>query len=289
MKIDSRNGGLEVLKKSKESRGRDRVLMSLVAGILFVAVESVPGTAIVIRHDRNDADYRKLGEGHPWVGSMVPVGNGAVTLIDPSWVVTAAHVAEGVGPFHRTVRFSGKDYLVDRVVLHPTWGTGVEAPELVDLALMRLATPVTEIQPAGLYPRKDEMGREVLFVGWGDLGNGQTGPTKRDSVLRGATNVVDEVVGGWISFLFDEPPAGTEFEGISGPGDSGGPALVKEDGKVYIIGVSASNDSSEARGGHCTYLSREYYPRISTAIPWIEKTLAEKGIPTSFGTWMWST
>ncbi len=251
--------------------------------LLFVfSLLSVPAQGIVIRHDREDKEYRKLGENHPNVGSFVPVGNGACTLIHPRWVITAAHVGAGVSPFHRTIRFGDQDYLVERVVLHPTWGGG-ESLKTIDMALLKLASPVTGIKPAKLYQKTDEVGKTVLFVGWGDTGNGKTGPQERDEVLRGATNEVDSEKGGWMTFLFDAPPAGTPNEGISGPGDSGGPAFIEEGGTYFIAGVSASNEPASEGDGPCRYGSREYYPRISKAYDWIVGTMKEE--PGSQAVW----
>jgi hypothetical protein len=56
----------------------------------------------------------------------------------------------------------------------------------------------------------------------------------------------------------------------SGPGDSGGPALLEIDGVVYVAGVSAYNDGGEL----CTYGTTEYYSRVSTEHAWLDGVMS---------------
>jgi len=84
----------------------------------------------------------------------------------------------------------------------------------------------------------------------------------------------------WITFKFDAPPESTDLEGISGPGDSGGPALLEVDGKAYVIGVSSANDDAGAEGP-CRYNSTEYYARVSPTVEWIRATIKQGVSPLS--------
>jgi len=143
----------------------------------------------------------------------------------------------------------------------------------VDLALIRLREPVADVVPMLLYRGDDEIGREIIFVGNGRSGTGLTGPVSNDRQWRAATNTVEKVTEHWIDFTFSAPPDATDLEGISGPGDSGGPALIERDGRLVILGVSSGNDGGGT--GFCRYGSTEYYARISTTRAWIERTMAE--------------
>lgn len=112
--------------------------------------------------------------------------------------------------------------------MHPDWVSRGGLASRRDIALLKLDRPVKGVEPVSLYARDDEAGKVVTFVGRGWAGTGLTAPVRdleRD--LRGATNKVDEVNGTSIRMVFDAPPGGTDFEGISGPGDSGGPALLE--------------------------------------------------------------
>ena len=119
----------------------------------------------------------------------------------------------------------------------------------------------------------DELGKTVFIVGYGDYGNPVTGFKKSDAQRRAVTNIVDDAGPRRMFMKFDLPPKGTELEGVGGPGDSGGPALIQQNGKVYVAGVSSA--SMNGRPGQ--YGVTDVYTRVSTFIEWIEKTT--RGVP----------
>lgn len=228
---------------------------------------SFQAQSIVIRHDRDDAIYKAYGARFKAVGQVSQGGEGV--LVSPQWVLTAAHVGESLGPFARYVRFGGESYEIQKVVLHPEWITRGGIASGRDIALLKLDRPVRGIEPVLLYTKDDEAGKVVTFVGRGLTGTGITGPAgDLGRALRGATNRVDAVNDTSIRMVFDAPPGGTELEGISGPGDSGGPALLEVDGKLYTLGVSSTNSGGE--GEHCKYGTTETYARVSTSREWIK-------------------
>ncbi len=241
----------------------NRPIASTLA-LILLALHSSPA-AIVRRHDRPDDLYRQLGERYPAVSSFGRAGAG--TLIAAQWVLTAAHVAAGM-PQDATITFAGTPYEIDRIVVHPAWKD--MGPS--DIALVKLRRPVTGIVPIPIYTRRDETGKQITFVGNGGQGTGLVGPQRpEDGLKRGATNVVDSVDADWLHFTFDAPPGGTELEGISGPGDSGGPALLERDGSVSVIGVSVfGQPGAKGRG---TYGAKEGYTRVSTHAEWISRVI----------------
>jgi hypothetical protein len=222
--------------------------------------------AIVIRHDRDDAAYRCTAADYPMV---CRVGAGLGTLIDPSWVLTAAHVADALTGEPRVVRFGDRSVPVAGVYLHPEYGR----PDVhMDLALIALAEAVTDIPHAGLQTGGDEAGRSAILVGDGDTGTGLTGPVTGERLLRAARNVVTQTREGWITFTFDRPPEGEEHEGISGPGDSGGPAFLERGDSLFVAGVSSHNEGAVL----CTYGTTEHYARVRDARAWMEAVFAGK-------------
>jgi len=247
--------------------------LTLLTALLVGGAYEAAG--IIIRHDRDDARYLEFyAEGD--FRAVGTIGGGMGTLIDPHWVVTAAHVVTEVPPFDPNVVIAGKRYGIERVIMHPGWPSGGEIKarsEIVDLALIRLREPVTDVEPMLLYEGDDEVGREIIFVGTGQTGTGLTGPASQDRKWRAATNTVEQASENWLDFTFSEPPNATDLEGISGPGDSGGPALIERDGRLVILAVSSGNDGGGT--GFCRYGSTEYYARISTMRHWIERTMAE--------------
>ena len=175
------------------------------------------------------------------------------TLVHPQWVLTAAHAAQHITERHQA-SFAGRDYPIQRIVLHPTWklywalGNArhhVPFRYVVDLGLVELSKPVLDVEPIPLYERDDELGRTAIFVGRGSFGTGLTGPIEADDHLRGATNRIDKTHKRWLTFCFDAPPHATSLEGISGDGDSGGPAFIEMGKYLYLAGVSSWQDNSD--------------------------------------------
>jgi len=167
-------------------------------------------------------------------------------------------------------------YPIERVVLHPDWRSEVDI--YVDIALLKLARPVAGIAPVPLYSDTDEVGMLAIFVGRGGTGTGLTGPVREDLRLRAATNRVESVVGdSLLRFRFDSPgePDVTELEGISGPGDSGGPAFIERDGALYVVGVSVGQNARPANGNRGHYKVLELYTRVSAFAGWLSATLSE--------------
>ncbi|HEU4881918.1 MAG TPA: trypsin-like serine protease [Longimicrobium sp.] len=239
---------------------------------------------ILRRHDRDDARY--LAAGERWGASVCTVGSAAGTVIGDRWVLTAAHVAGNISPFSRSVRCGTRSFAIAEVYTYPGWArkrdSGGDALdlEIPDLALVRLATPATGIPIVRLHRAGGEPGRRIIVVGNGLSGTGESGPETDDGRLRAATNVIDSVFGQYFTFTFSQPddPAATDLEGIGGPGDSGGPALILRRGRLYVAGVSSLNHRGDA-AGPSQYRSTELYARVSPNAAWIDGVMAGRGTP----------
>jgi hypothetical protein len=238
----------------------------IVISALVVAALAAPAAAIIIRHDRDDAKALALGRTFGIVGSVK--GGGAATVIADRWLVTAGHVAAGL-PAKAAVNIDGRDYEIETAFVYPGWKD--YAPH--DVGLLKTVEPIEGVTPARLYDRDDEVGQLVVFVGYGKSGDGKTGAIHDDKLPRAATNKVEHADENWITFTFHAPESGdaTDMEGISGPNDSGGPALIVNNGIRYVAGVSVWGDPPPEGRGH--YGQKEGYTRISTHREWIEKTM----------------
>jgi hypothetical protein len=221
--------------------------------------------AVVERHDRDDSQYLTLGERFRAVGEIQPDGTG--TLVASRWVLTAAHVAAGrrgaVG-----VKFGDVVYRVQRVVVHPLGKEGGNRPPEVDLGLLELERPVEGIEPLELYRGRGELGQKAFLVGYGDFGKAGARLSPTDHKRRAATNTVSDAGPRRLFFVFEAPPAGTDLEGVSGPGDSGGPALMEEGGRYLLAGVSSGADGPPGRYG-----LTDVFVRVSAYADWIDQTL----------------
>jgi hypothetical protein len=157
------------------------------------------------------------------------------------------------------VEIAGAANAIDRIVAHPG------APG-TDIALLHLRE-ASRTQPMRLYGNADEVGKTVVLLGWGDTGTGAVGVVGPDGRLRRAENVVDQADDVNLSWVFDAPPGGASLEGISGPGDSGGPAFIQTADGLALAGISSGQDPMGHGRGR--YGVREFYARISAALSWI--------------------
>lgn len=259
-----------------------------LSGYVFVVASALLATgtsagAIVIRHDVPDAAYLARESDYPALFGIYRTKAGhkdcVATVISPRWAITAAHCArekrllEAAAPEAKgySVEIAGKPALIDRVVHHPGSGSG-RAP---DIALLRFASPVTHVAPVPIYRNRDEVGRIILMPGWGGAGNGETGLGPEDGLFRVAENLVDRAEQGRLIWKFDAPGVNSRaltLEGISGPGDSGGPALMKTPDGWAIAGVSSSQDTMGGPEG--LYGVEEAFVRLSEFAAWIDGHLA---------------
>ncbi len=249
--------------------------LSRVAAAVFMplAIIAPIASAIVVRHDIPDAAYLARQSDYPSVFALYRTKAGhndcIATLIGSNFAITAAHcVNEKLrlsasapdGPGF-AVTIAGRPAHIDAVLQHPS----------VDIAQLRLAEPVIHIAPMPLYRGADEVGQVIVMPGWGGTGNGDTGLGTEDGLFRVAENRVDRAEDGNLSWRFDAPghPHALTLEGISGPGDSGGPALIRTAHGWHIAGVSSGQDTMDGPEG--LYGVQEYFVRISSFAEWIDE------------------
>lgn len=158
------------------------------------------------------------------------------SLIADAWVLTAAHCVRNV-PGAYGVRVgqtrlddgSGRTVAVSEVHIHPDHDVSGTA----DVALLRLAEPVTDIAPARLLHREgashEQPGRLLTVAGWGALREGGHGPITLQQVevpFIAAAECQRQYAGRFTVDAEREMCAGLAGKD-SCQGDSGGPLFVQ--------------------------------------------------------------
>jgi hypothetical protein len=226
--------------------------------LCLLAVSTTAG-AVITRADVDDAKYRVPASAFPALADLPDEGHGV--LIAPRWVVTAAHAAPmQMKGMDCDVSIGGVARRVKRVVIYP--GYKKLPNEIVtealasgdlskisaflassnDIALIELASPVTDVTPVPLYRGNQEVGMTAELMGKGATGHGDKGQEPGSShrtVLRRAFNVIVAADDRYVSYRFDAPPAALPLEGITGSGDSGGPLFIGEGNSTQLIGLAS--------------------------------------------------
>jgi secreted trypsin-like serine protease len=234
--------------------------------------------AIIRRHDVDDVHYVVLAEDHPAIVDLLEKGDCLATLIHEKWFITAAHCAKHMKREH-TISVGGETQEVTNVYIHEDYGFW---NDVADIALIQMEKRIQNVEPIDWYTESNERDMTVVFVGRGDTATGITGQS--DAVLDGktriATNTIVKTTKREIEFVFNAPEDGavTDLEGISGDGDSGGPALYWTGSSYKIVGLSSYQEKRGNKLG--TYGVHEFYVRVSSYDAWIQSHLSGTYVDT---------
>jgi hypothetical protein len=231
---------------------------ALVAALLV----ALPAGAILIRADRDDAEYLELASRYP---SAVPLAapDGEGVLVAPRWILTSAQVARALQAARPAPRlaFAGGAHAIQSFFIHPEWRGGAAA----DVALVLLREPVHGIEPSALYRASDESGKAVVIVGHGSSGKiGEPAlPRERwDRRKRAAINTVDRVSPQALELQIKSGDEASDLQGAGAPGESGRPAFLETPAGIFVAGVGSAGAPPWER-----------YARVSAFAPWIDAVM----------------
>jgi hypothetical protein len=169
----------------------------------------LPAAALLIRPDRDDAEYLELATRY---GSSLALGaaGGEGVLIAPRWVLTSAQAAKSLQ--------QAKDARVRRYFLHPE----------ADLALL-LLNEASTMATGVIYRRNDEAGKGVAVVGFGS----------RDRRARAGINTVDRVTPTTLGLRIKPLAEASDLQAERTPSEIGGPAYIEVEGAIFVAGIAS--------------------------------------------------
>jgi MYXO-CTERM domain-containing protein len=181
------------------------------------------------------------------------------TLISSDWVLTAAHCVADGPTTGLNVRFDDPDVndaaggivvAISEVHAHPDFDW--EAWDN-DIALLRLATPVTDRTPTPIHRDQVAAATQVIDVGYGVADNQDNGGgllRSVDKVTADCAGANDPTVSGDVLICMDANDGrGSCF------GDSGGPTFARINGSLVVAGVTSGGTGDLCGAGWDLYTS----------------------------------
>ena len=238
--------------------------------ILAAALAATPASAIQIRADRDDEEYRELAT--RYASAVALPGGGAGVLIAPRWVLTIASRGQALasGASIPAIPIRGKPHAVLRIWIHPDAAKGLGA----DVALALLADAATNIEPTPIYRQADESGQAIRMVGFGPSGAIGKPPVASDGRARAAINTVDREEPLVLGMQLKGPDDASDLQGAETSADSGGPAFIEVARRPYVAGLILP----PARTGASAVGDWTRLVRVSAFGGWIDEVMGRAAL-----------
>jgi len=226
---------------------------------VFAALACSGAQALLIRADRDDAEYVELATRYP--AAVALPGGGEAALIAPAWLVTTAERAKAL-PAKARVTIAGKGYDIGVTRMHAGWAGGIAN----NIALVQLRRSVPEevdaLQP---YRGDNEGGKAVAIVAHGDTGRIGSDTRVGDGRARAAINTVDRIGAREFGVRIKPPDEAADLQGALTRGEMGAPAIVETSQGFFLVGIAAAIEGDW-----------QSFVRVSAYASWIEATMIDQ-------------
>ncbi|TDC40018.1 trypsin-like serine protease [Micromonospora sp. KC213] len=187
-------------------------------------------------------------------------------LIHPSWVITAGHCFRDINGVR--VERPVADLTTATVGRADLSGTNGHVATVVavrqsptnDIALVRLDTPITDIQPLRYVRTTPQVGQVLRITGYGADNSENPQPS---TILRTGQVKVASVATSTLGVTGYAPAPDTS----ACPYDSGAPYFAESKGKRPVL------VSVESTGPNCPHADVETTSRVDTIVPWIKSAI----------------
>jgi V8-like Glu-specific endopeptidase len=224
--------------------------------------------------DPNTSDTKYLEYGKQFTNTVKlncfdgkGMSSGSAVVIDPYWIITAAHVVEDCHSW--TVLVGDEKYHIKNMISHENYKSNVFG--FADVALGNLEKPIFLDFYPEIYDNDDEVGQLCSIAGWGLTGNFNSGTKNNDGKIRAGSNLIDKTER---HVLICSPSRQnekiTQLEFLICSGDSGGGLFIgnKLAGiNSSVIGYDGKSDS--------TYGDESCHTRVSLFHDWIKETISK--------------
>lgn len=259
-----------------------RILVALLAALAVLATGVPEANAVAPRIvGGNPIDITAA----PWqvllrINNATQCGG---AIINDSWILTAAHCMNGVGPsqVEAYVGVTDQNRLsrdqqvqVSQVIVNPGWNSSTYANDLALIGLSAPIVPSASVQPVSLPLVQDAsawpaLGEQGTISGWGTTTvSGSSSAILRAATVQILSSPTDSKCGEYgTSFTpGNHVCAGLPQGGVDAcQGDSGGPLTVGFNGTPVLAGIVSS-------GSGCA--DPKYpglYTRVTSYLPWLRE------------------
>ncbi|HET9576485.1 MAG TPA: hypothetical protein VFP44_01585 [Usitatibacter sp.] len=213
-----------------------------------------PAAALLIRPDRDDAEYLELASRYT---SSIALGasGGEAVLVAPRWLLTGARQAEalkGAG----AVAIGGARHEIQSIEIDPSR----------TLALLFLRAPIDGIEPSPLYRDADEEGKTVVFVAHGRGARLGEAAGALPPAPRAGINTVDRVAPRTLSLRLKNADEASDMQAALTGDELGAPAFIEVKQRPMVAGIALA-------------AGREWqqFARASAFAGWIDDTMFAAG------------